>query len=141
KSVIEAFRSLEANILAQEFIAEAGGADLRCFVVGDRVIAAVKRQGPPGEFRSNIHRGGHASIVKLTREERQTAVRAVQATGLRVAGVDILRAKRGPLVMEVNSSPGLAGFEDTAQVDVAGAIIEFIENNAKPGKTKDRVGA
>ncbi|MCA9691637.1 MAG: 30S ribosomal protein S6--L-glutamate ligase [Nannocystaceae bacterium] len=139
KSVIEAFRSLDANILVQEFIAEAGGADLRCFVVGDRVIAAVKRQGAPGEFRSNIHRGGSATVVKLTPEERSTAVRAAQAMGLRIAGVDILRSNHGPLVMEVNSSPGLAGIEGATEKDVAGLIIEYVAKHAKAGINKDRV--
>lgn len=138
-SVIEAFRSLDANILVQEFIAEAGGADYRCFVIGDRVFAAMKRQGAEGEFRSNIHRGGSAALAKLTPEERSTAVRAAQAMGLRVAGVDILRSNHGPLVMEVNSSPGLEGIERATDKDIAGAIIQYIEKNAKPGKTTDRI--
>ena len=139
KSVIEAFRGLDANILVQEFIKEAGGMDIRCFVVGDRVIATMKRQGAPGEFRSNIHRGGSASKVKLTPEERSTAVRAAKAMGLRVAGVDLLRSNHGPVVMEVNSSPGLEGIETATEVDVAGKIIEFLEKNAGPGKTRDRI--
>ncbi len=137
-SVIEAFRGLDANILVQEFIKEAGGMDIRCFVVGDKVIASMKRQGAPGEFRSNIHRGGSAAKVKLTPEERSTATRAAKAMGLYVAGVDILRSNHGPVVMEVNSSPGLEGIESATEVDVAGKIIEFIEKHATYGKTRDR---
>jgi ribosomal protein S6--L-glutamate ligase len=139
KSVIEAFRGLDANILVQEYIKEAGGMDIRCFVIGDKVVAAMKRQGAPGEFRSNLHRGGSASSIKLTPEERSTAVRAAKAMGLRIAGVDILRSNHGPVVMEVNSSPGLEGIEKATQVDVAGKIIEFLEKNAAPGKTQDRI--
>lgn len=139
KSVIEAFRGLDANILVQEFIKEAGGMDIRCFVVGDRIIASMKRQGAPGEFRSNIHRGGSASQIKLTPEERSTAVRAAKAMGLRVAGVDLLRSNHGPVIMEVNSSPGLEGIETATEIDVAGKIIEFLEKNASPGKTRDRI--
>ncbi|NJN23613.1 MAG: 30S ribosomal protein S6--L-glutamate ligase [Acaryochloridaceae cyanobacterium RL_2_7] len=107
KSVIEAFRGLEANILVQEFIKEAKGMDIRCFVVGGKVIASMKRQGKPGEFRSNLHQGGFAEKIKLTPEERSTAIRSAKAMGLRVAGVDILRSNHGPVVMEVNSSPGM----------------------------------
>ncbi|MDJ0727635.1 MAG: 30S ribosomal protein S6--L-glutamate ligase [Prochloraceae cyanobacterium] len=139
KSVIEAFRGLDANILVQEFIKEAGGADLRCFVVGGKVIAAMKRQGKEGEFRSNLHRGGFAEKIKLSPEERSTAVRAAKAMGLRIAGVDLLRSNHGPVVMEVNSSPGLEGIEKATEVDVAGKIIEFIAKNAAPGKTRDRI--
>ncbi len=139
KSVVEAFRSLDANILVQEFIKEAGGADYRCFVIGDRVYAAIKRQGAEGEFRSNIHRGGSAEAIKLTPEERSTASRAAAAMGLRVAGVDILRSNHGPLVMEVNSSPGLEGIEGATQKDVAGAIITYIEKNAKPATKPGRL--
>jgi ribosomal protein S6--L-glutamate ligase len=139
ESVISAFRQLDANILVQEFIKEAGGADLRAFVVGDKVIAAMMRQGPEGEFRSNLHRGGTASVIKLTPEERSTAVRSARALGLRVAGVDMLRSNHGPVVMEVNSSPGLEGIEQATGKDVAGGIIEYIEKNAQPGKTKDRI--
>lgn len=137
KSVIEAFRGLDANILVQEYIKEAGGADLRCFVVGDKVIAAMKRQGGPGEFRSNLHRGGSATKVRLTPEERSTAVRAVKAMGLRVAGVDLLRSNHGPVVMEVNSSPGLEGIERATNVDVAGKIIDYIEKNLAQDKKED----
>ncbi len=138
ESVIEAFRGLDANILVQEFIREAGGSDIRCFVVGGKVIAAMKRQGADGEFRSNLHRGGKASAIKITPEERSTAVRSAKAMGLNVAGVDLLRSNHGPLVMEVNSSPGLEGIENATSKDVAGEIIEFIEKNARPGKTRDR---
>ena len=104
---------LKQDIMVQEYIKEAGGADIRCFVVGDKVIAAMKRQAKPGEFRSNLHRGGSASLIKITPEERMTAIRAAKVMGLNVAGVDILRSNHGPLVMEVNSSPGLAGIEET----------------------------
>ncbi len=126
KSVIEAFRGLDANILVQEFIQEAGGMDIRCFVIGDKVVAAMKRQGAPGEFRSNLHRGGSASRVRLTPEERSTAIRAARAMGLRVAGVDMLRSNHGPVVMEVNSSPGLEGIETATEIDVGGKIIDFV---------------
>jgi ribosomal protein S6--L-glutamate ligase len=138
-SVIEAFRGLDANILVQEFIKEAKGMDIRCFVVGDRVIASMKRQGAPGEFRSNIHRGGSAARIKLTPEERSTATRAAKAMGLRVAGVDILRSNHGPVVMEVNSSPGLEGIEKATEIDVAGKIIDFLVKNAMSGKNRDRI--
>lgn len=139
KSVIEAFRGLDANILVQEFIKEAGGMDIRCFVIGDKVIAAMKRQGAPGEFRSNLHRGGSASKIRLTPEERSTAIRAAKAMGLRVAGVDLLRSNHGPVVMEVNSSPGLEGIEKATETDVAGKIIEFLEKNSGPDKNRDRI--
>jgi len=140
ESVIESFFGLKVSVLVQEFIKEAGGADIRCFVVGEKVVAAMKRQGKEGEFRSNIHRGGSASIVSLTREERATAVRAANTMGLNVCGVDILRSSRGPLVMEVNSSPGLEGIERATGKDVAGTIIQFMEKNAKLGKTKTKGG-
>ncbi len=139
KSVIEAFRGLDANILVQEYIKEAGGADLRCFVVGGKVIAAMKRQGAEGEFRSNLHRGGKAESIKLTPEERSTAIRAAKAMGLRVAGVDLLRSNHGPVVMEVNSSPGLEGIEKATGIDVAGKIIDYLDKNALSGKTGDRI--
>ena len=138
-SVIEAFRGLDANILVQEFISEAGGSDIRCFVVGERVAAAMMRQCAEGEFRSNLHRGGIAERVKLTPEERATAVRAAKAMGLRVAGVDLLRSNHGPVIMEVNSSPGLEGIEKATGRDIAGKIIEFIERNAAHGRTRDRI--
>jgi ribosomal protein S6--L-glutamate ligase len=139
KSVIEAFRGLDANILVQEYIKEAEGTDIRCLVVDNKVVAAMKRQGAPGEFRSNLHRGGTADKIKLTPEERSTAIRAAKATGLRVAGVDMLRSNHGPVVMEVNSSPGLEGIEQATEVDVAGKIIEFLEKNAMLGKIRDRI--
>ncbi len=138
ESVIQAFMKLNANILVQEYIKEAGGADIRCLVVGDKVIAAMERQGPPGEFRSNLHRGGVAKLVKLTPTERKTAARAAQIMGLNVAGVDLLRSDKGPLVMEVNSSPGMRGIENATNKDVAGMIIEFIQTNAKSKRTRTR---
>jgi ribosomal protein S6--L-glutamate ligase len=138
KSVIEAFRGLNANILVQEYIKEAEGADIRCFVVGEKVVAAMKRQGAEGDFRSNLHRGGKAEKIKLTPEERSTAIRAAKAMGLRVAGVDLLRSNHGPLVMEVNSSPGLEGIETTTEIDVAGKIIDYLEKNAESGKNWNR---
>jgi ribosomal protein S6--L-glutamate ligase len=138
ESVIEAFMGLKANIMVQEYIKEAGGADIRCFVIGEKVVAAMKRQAKEGEFRSNLHRGGHAEIIKITPEERSTAVRAAKIMGLNVAGVDILRSNHGPVVMEVNSSPGLEGIETATNKDVADMIIAFIEKNAKPFKTRTR---
>lgn len=127
ESVLQAFMGLKANIMIQEFIKEAGGSDIRCFIVDGKVVAAMKRQGPEGEFRSNLHRGGTASLVKLTPAERATAVRAAQIMGLEVCGVDLLRSNHGPVVMEVNSSPGLEGIEKASGKDVAGLIIEHIE--------------
>ena len=138
ESVIEAFRGLKQNILVQEFIKEADGKDIRCFVIGKKVVAAMMRTGKEGDFRSNIHRGGRAEKVKITPEERSTAVRAAKIMGLNVAGVDILRSNHGPVVMEVNSSPGLEGIEKASDIDVAGQVIEFIEKNAQPGKTKTK---
>ena len=139
ESVIAAFRQLDANILVQEYIKEAGGTDLRALVVGNRVVAAIERKGAPGDFRSNLHRGGSAAKVRLTPEERSIAVRASKAMGLNVSGVDILRSNHGPVVMEVNSSPGLEGVETAAGVDVAGRIIDFLEKSAASGKVRDRV--
>jgi len=134
RSVIEAFRGLYANFLVQEFIAEAEGADLRCFVVGGKVVAAMRRAAKPGEFRSNLHRGGTATAAKLSAQERELAVRAAKVMGLGVAGVDMLRSNRGPLVLEVNSSPGLEGIEAASGVDVAAAVIDYIARKAhKPG--------
>ena len=127
ESVIQAFMGLKANIMAQEFIKEADCSDLRCFIVGDKVVAAMKRQGPEGEFRSNLHRGGSASLVRLTPEERSTAVRAAKVMGLAVCSVDLLRSNHGPVVMEVNSSPGLEGIEAASGKDVAGMIIQHFE--------------
>jgi ribosomal protein S6--L-glutamate ligase len=138
ESVLEAFMGLKANILVQEYIKEAGGADIRCLVVGGKVVAAMKRQAQPGEFRSNLHRGGSSSLIKITPAERATAVKAAGIMGLNVAGVDLLRSERGPLVMEVNSSPGLEGIEKSTGKDIASMIIEYIEKNAKPNKTKTR---
>ncbi|HAQ36058.1 MAG: 30S ribosomal protein S6--L-glutamate ligase [Maricaulis sp.] len=138
RSVIEAFRGAKVDILVQEFIKEAGGADVRMIVVGGKVVAAMKRQGGEGDFRSNLHRGGSSSKIKITPEERSTAIRAAKVMGLNVAGVDILRANHGPVVMEVNSSPGLEGIEETTGIDVADAIIDFVEKTAKFGKTKTK---
>lgn len=137
ESVIDAFRNLNANILVQEFIGEAAGTDLRCFVVGSRVVASMMRQAPPGEFRSNIHRGGTGSKVKLTPEERATATSAAKAMGLHVAGVDIIRSNHGGLVIEVNSSPGLEGIEQATNKDVATRIIEYVETHAAAKKAKN----
>lgn len=141
ESVIEAFKELDANILVQEFIKEAKGADIRCIVVGGKVVASMKRQAPEGEFRSNLHRGGSAEAVKITPEERAVAIRAAKAMGLNLAGVDLLRANHGPVVMEVNSSPGLEGIEGCTSKDVGGMIIECIERaletpDKKPRKPK-----
>jgi ribosomal protein S6--L-glutamate ligase len=129
KSVIESFLALKANILVQEFIKEAGGADIRAFVVDGKIVGAMKRQGLPGEFRSNLHRGGSANVIELNKEERETAIKAAKKLGLAIAGVDMLQSSRGPLVMEVNSSPGLEGIEGATGVDIAGKIIEYIERN------------
>ena len=138
KSVIEAFHGAEVNILVQEFIQEAEGQDIRAFVVGRKIVAAMERTGPKGEFRSNLHRGGTAVLTELSMAEKAMALKAAQSMGLNVAGVDMLRSKRGPMVMEVNSSPGLEGIEDASGKDVAKAILEFLERNAKPGRTKTR---
>ncbi|MEZ5506839.1 MAG: 30S ribosomal protein S6--L-glutamate ligase [Gammaproteobacteria bacterium] len=138
ESVIEAFLGLKANILIQEYIAEAGGADIRCFVVGDKVVAAMKRQAKAGEFRSNLHRGGSASLIKISPEERAMAVRAAKIMGLNVAGVDLIRSNHGPLVMEVNSSPGLEGIEAASGKDIAGMIYSFIEKRLQEGNVSTR---
>ncbi|MEQ8858517.1 MAG: 30S ribosomal protein S6--L-glutamate ligase [Pseudomonadales bacterium] len=138
ESVIEAFLGINVDIMVQEFIAESKGTDVRCFIVGDKVVAAMQRTGKPGEFRSNLHRGGSAELTKITPTERRTAVRAAQAMGLNVAGVDLIRSNHGPLVLEVNSSPGLEGIEEASNIDVAGAIIQFIEEHAKRGRTRTR---
>ena len=131
KSTFEAFRGAKINILVQEFIKEAGGADIRAFVIGDRVVGAMKRQSGPGEFRSNLHRGGTAEKISITPEERSTAVRACSALGLNVAGVDMLRSSRGPVLIEVNSTPGLQGIEQSTGIDIAERIIAFLETHAK----------
>ncbi|MEA1013908.1 30S ribosomal protein S6--L-glutamate ligase [Sphingomonas sp. LY54] len=138
ESIIQAFGGVNTNILVQEYIEEAKGEDIRCLVIGDRVVASMKRSGREGEFRSNLHRGGSAKPIKITAQERTTAIGAAKAMGLNVCGVDMLRSNHGPVVMEVNSSPGLEGVEQATGVDVAGKIIEFIEKNAMPGKTRTR---
>jgi ribosomal protein S6--L-glutamate ligase len=138
ESLIEAFRAMRANFLVQEFIKEAGGADIRCFVIGEKVVAAMQRQAKEGEFRSNLHRGGTATLIRITPEERSTATRAARRMGLNVAGVDLLRSNHGPVVMEVNSSPGLEGIEHASGKDIAGLIMEFIEKNARRGRTGTR---
>ena len=138
KSVIEAFRGANVNILVQEFIKEAGGTDIRAFVVGGKVVATMKRTGAPDDFRSNLHRGGSAELVKITPAERATAVNAAKRMGLNVCGVDMLRSNHGPVIMEVNSSPGLEGIENATGKDIAGLIIDYIAANAKIGKTKTR---
>jgi ribosomal protein S6--L-glutamate ligase len=139
ESVIEAFMGLNANILVQEYIREANGADIRCFVIGNKVVAAMKRQAKAGEFRSNLHRGGTASTVRLTKEERSTALRAAKTMGLNVAGVDLLRSNHGPVVMEVNSSPGLEGIEAATDKNIADEIIAFLEQKVAADKTKRKL--
>ncbi len=136
ESVINVFRGLNTEFLVQEFIKEAGGADIRCFVIGDKVVAAMKRQAAEGEFRSNLHMGGSASIIKLKPEDRALAVKAAKVVGLDIAGVDIIRSAHGPLVLEVNSSPGLKGIETATNKDVAGAIIQYIEKDMLKGPNK-----
>jgi ribosomal protein S6--L-glutamate ligase len=138
KSVIEAFRSANVNILVQEFIKEAGGTDIRALVVGGKVVATMQRTGGEGEFRSNLHRGGSAKTIKISAEERSTAIRSAKTMGLNVCGVDMLRSNHGPVVMEVNSSPGLEGVEKTTNIDIAGKIIDFLVVNAKNGNTKTK---
>lgn len=138
KSVIEAFRGANVNILVQEFIKEANATDIRALVVGGKVVAAMERKGTGEDFRSNLHRGGTARAVRITPEERSTAIRAARKLGLNVAGVDMLRSNHGPVIIEVNSSPGLEGIERATGKDIAGKIIEFIEENSTPGKTKTR---
>ena len=127
---------IKANMLVQEFIKEAGGADIRVFIVDGQIVGAMKRQAKDGEFRSNLHRGGSASVIQLSPEERATAIKSVKKLGLGIAGVDLLQSKRGPLVMEVNSSPGLEGIEGATGIDIAGKIIEYVERNEfnKPGE-------
>jgi len=133
ESVIDAVRGLNAHILFQEYIREAEGRDIRCLVVGKRVVGAIERQAKPGDFRSNLHRGGTANKVQITTEEKAIAIKAACTLGLDVAGVDILRSNRGPLVMEVNASPGLEGIESTTGLDIAGMMLDYIEHRAKPG--------
>lgn len=131
-SIINAFKEMHANILVQEFIKESHGTDIRCLVVGDKVVASIKRQAKEGEFRANVHQGGKAMKVKLTPQERALAIASAKAMGLKVAGVDLIRSKNGPLVLEINSSPGLEGIEKTTQINIAGKIIQYIEKHAKP---------
>jgi ribosomal protein S6--L-glutamate ligase len=137
-SIINAFKEMHANILVQEYIQESRGTDVRCFVIGDTVVAAIKRQAKEGEFRANVHQGGKASKVKLSPQERSIAIAAAKTMGLKVAGVDLVRSKHGPLVLEINSSPGLEGIENATQVDIAGKIIQYIEKNAKPISSSQR---
>lgn len=140
RSVLEAFLGLKVNIMVQEYIKEAGGADIRCFVVGGKVVAAMKRQAKsPEEFRSNLHRGGIATPIEITDEERNMAIRSAHIIGLNVAGIDIVRSNRGPLIIEVNASPGLEGIEKTTGIDVAGEIIKFIETEVKSGNNKNKI--
>ncbi len=149
KSVLDAFYGMDVNLLVQEFIEEAGGADIRAIVVGGEVVGAMKRQGAEGDFRSNLHQGGSATVHKLTRKEKATAIAAAKAMGLGVCGVDMIESKRGPLVMEVNSSPGLEGIEKATGLDIAGKIMDYIERNVTPDdgvskrkpKRKDKIGA
>lgn len=142
KSVIEAFESLKTRVILQEFIKEAGGADIRAFIVNGKVVGAMKRQGKEGEFRSNLHRGGEANIIKLSPTERSTALNAAKSMGLAIAGVDMLQSQRGPMVLEVNSSPGLEGIEKATGVDIAGKIIEYIEQSiSKKSLPKDKIKA
>lgn len=138
ESIIQAFGGVNTNILVQQFVKEANGEDIRCLVVGEKVVAAMIRRGKKGDFRSNLHRGGSAEAVKITPKERATAVKSANAMGLNVCGVDMLRSNEGPVVMEVNSSPGLEGVENATGIDVAGRIIEFVEKNAKPGRTRTK---
>ncbi|HUS24452.1 MAG TPA: 30S ribosomal protein S6--L-glutamate ligase [Candidatus Binatia bacterium] len=138
ESVIDAFRNLNAHFLAQDFIEEANGCDIRCFVIGGKVVAAMQRTAQPGEFRSNLHRGGSAQQAKITAAERQTATRAARILGLNVAGVDLVRTRQGPAVLEINGSPGLEGIEMSTGKDIATAVIEFVEQHAKPGKTRTK---
>ncbi|MCC5792278.1 MAG: 30S ribosomal protein S6--L-glutamate ligase [Legionellaceae bacterium] len=137
-SMINAFKEMSANILVQEFIEESHGTDIRCFVIGDKVVAAMKRQAKEGEFRANVHQGGKAMKVKLTPQERAIAVAAAKTMGLKVAGVDLIRSNHGPLVLEINSSPGLEGVEKASGVNIAGKIIQYIEKNARPKSMRDR---
>ncbi len=138
KSVIEAFRGVNVNILVQEFIAESGGVDIRMLVIGEKVVAAMQRQGAPDDFRSNLHRGGSATSVRITPQERSMAVRAARTLGLNVCGVDMIRSSRGPMIIEVNSSPGIEGLEAATNKDVAGAMIAFLEANARPNRTRTK---
>lgn len=142
KSVVEAFDSLKTRVILQEFIKEAGGSDIRIFIVDGEVVGAMKRQGAEGEFRSNLHRGGNATVVKLSRSEKATALKAAKSMGLAIAGVDLLQSSRGPMVLEVNSSPGLEGIETATGVDIASKVVEYIERSVKKKRRpKDRIKA
>jgi ribosomal protein S6--L-glutamate ligase len=141
KSIVEAFSAANVNIMVQEFIKEAGASDIRAFVIGREVVAAMKRTGAKGEFRSNLHRGGRAEPIALMPEETETALRSCETLGLNVAGVDMLRSTRGPVVMEVNSSPGLEGIEKATDRDIAGEIIAFLERHARHGETETKGAA
>ena len=142
KSVMQAFDSLRTRVILQEFIEEAGGSDIRAFIVDGQIVGAMKRQGKEGEFRSNLHRGGNAKVIQLSRAEKATALKAAKSMGLAIAGVDMLQSKRGPMVLEVNSSPGLEGIEKSTGVDIAGKIVEYIERSvAKQRRPKDNVKA
>ena len=141
KSTLDAFYSLKTQILIQEFIAESKGADVRVFVVDGKAVGAMRRTAAPGDFRSNLHKGGSAESVKLTKKLRSTAEKATKALGLNVGGVDMVESARGPLVLEVNSSPGLEGIEKATGIDIAGKVIEFIENNAANKRKRDKIGA
>lgn len=141
KSVIEAFWGLDTHILIQEFIKEAKGADIRAFVVNGRIVGAMIRQGESNDFRSNLHRGGTSTVAKLSKKEKAVALAAAKAMGLSVCGVDLLRSARGPLIMEVNSSPGLQGIENTTKLDIAGAIIDYVVEGAEGKKKIDKIGA
>lgn len=138
ESIIQAFSGLKAEFLVQSFVKEANGEDIRCIVLGDKVVASMKRKGAEGDFRSNLHQGGTAAPVRISPAERATAVRAAKAMGLAFCGVDLLRSSSGPLVMEVNSSPGIEGVEKATGLDVAGKVIEYIERNARPGATRTK---
>lgn len=138
ESVLQTLMGLNANIIVQEFIKESKGEDIRCFVVGDKVVASMKRTAEPGDFRANLHQGGVAEVVKITKTERETAIKAAKIMGLSMAGVDLLRSERGPLVLEINSSPGLEGIETATGLNIADTIIEYIEKNAKPIHRKSR---
>jgi ribosomal protein S6--L-glutamate ligase len=150
KSVLDAFYGMDVNLLIQEYIKESGGSDIRAFVVGGKIVGAMKRQGTEGDFRSNLHQGGKATAHKLTKKEKETALAAAKAMGLNVCGVDMIPSIRGPLVMEVNSSPGLEGIEKSTNIDIASKIMDYIEKNVmqknkaltkKSKIKKDSIGA
>lgn len=146
ESIIEAFHSMKARVIVQEFISEAKGADIRAFVIGNKVVGAMKRQGKEGEFRSNLHQGGSGTLIKLSKKERNVALTAAKAMNLSIAGVDMLQSERGPLVLEVNSSPGLEGIEKTTGKDIAAEVIKYVEklveqSNKKTGRRKIKTNA